>query len=110
MELKPRVNTPCEMSDATEPVIHTIGSIDKHDTKLGDDSPGSKQDISSRVDNRLNNSEDRAGKVTGEAVMGSGTPEDSADAHTLSEPGVVGKVQTVGTADPAGRDATAREK
>lgn len=99
------------MSDATEPVIHTIGSIDKHDTaKFGDDIPGSKQDISSTVDNKLNNSEDRAETVTGETAMGSGTQGDSAGAHTLSEPGVVGKVQTVGTADQAGRDAPERRK
>lgn len=96
------------MSDDTEPVIHTIGSIDKHDTtKLGDDIPGSTEGISSGVESNFNSSEDRAVNSSGETVMGPGTQGDSAGAHTLSEPGVVGKVQTVGTADLAGRDAGA---
>lgn len=90
------------MSNDTEPVIHTIGSIDKHDTKrLGDNIPGSKEDIPSEVDNKLSNTEDRAGKDTGGTFMGSVAQGDSAGIHTQSEPGVVGKVQTVGTADPA---------
>lgn len=94
------------MSDDTEPVIHTIGSIDKHDTtKLDDDIPGSKEGISSGVDSDFNNSEDRAVNPSGETVVGPGTQGDSAGPHTLSEPGVVGKVQTVGTASLAGRDA-----
>lgn len=96
------------MSDDTEPVIHTIGSIDKHDTtKLGDDIPGSKEGISSGVDSNLKIPEDRAVNSSGETVVGPGTQGDSAGAHTLSEPGVVGKVQTVGTADLAGGDARA---
>lgn len=35
------------MSGDTEPVIHTVGSVDKHDqTKLGDEIPTSTDDVS----------------------------------------------------------------
>lgn len=96
------------MSDDTEPVIHTIGSIDKHDTtNLGGDIPGSKEDIPSGVDSNLNNTEYRAAKGSGDTFMGPGTQGHSTGAHIPSEPGIIGKVRTVGTADPAGRDATA---
>lgn len=96
------------MSDDTEPVIHTIGSMDKHDTrKLGHDIPRSKEDVPSGVDNKFHNSRDRAEKFSGDTVVGPETQGDSAGAHSLSEPGVVGKVQTVGTAAMADRDARA---
>lgn len=108
MRIQSRVNTTRKMSNDTEPVIHTIGSIDKHDTaNLGEDIRGSKEDIPSGVDSNLNNTEYRAEKGSGDFFMGPGTQGHSTAAHTLSEPGIVGKVPTVGTADPASRDATA---
>lgn len=103
-----RVNSPRKMSDDTEPVIHTIGSLDKHDrTNLGEDISGSKEDIPSGVDSKLDNTGDRAERGSGDTFIGPGTQGDIAGAHTMSESRILGKVQTVGTADPAHRDATA---
>lgn len=95
------------MSVDTEPVIHTVGSVDKHDqTKLGDEIPNSTDDVLPKVsDSKLDHTERRREK--GSDVTRPGAQDNSASPHPTSELGVVGQIQTVGSATPAGGGTTA---
>lgn len=91
------------MSGDTEPVIHTVGSFDKHDqTNLGDEILGSVDDVQPKVpDSKLDNTEARKERSSGDSVPRPGARHYSTSPHTSNEPGLVGNIQTVGSAEPA---------
>lgn len=90
------------MSSESEPVIHTVGSVDKHDQrKLGDDITQPVENIPPTVlDNKLEDTEKRKEVNLGDSVAGSGTQDRVSSPHASSEPGVVGEIRTVGSVDP----------
>lgn len=100
------------MSDDTQPVIHTVGSVDKHDqTNLGDDITQPVENIQPRVlDNKLEDTEKRKEVNLGDSVAGSGTQDKVASPHASREPGVVGEIRTVGSVDPVDRGDVAVSK
>lgn len=86
------------MSDDTQPVIHTVGSVDKHDQTQP------AENIPPRVlDNKLEDTEKRKEVNLGDSAAGSGTRDKVASPHSSSEPGVVGEIRTVGSVDPVDR-------
>lgn len=80
------------------------GSVDKHDqTKLREESARSTDDTAPKVpDSKLENTEGSKQKGKGDTVTGPGTQRYPTNPHTSSEPGVVGKFQTIGSTEAAG--------
>lgn len=97
------------MSGDTEPVIHTVGSVDGPDRKtLRDEISASKETIPPRAPaTKLDETEDRKEEYHGDTVTGFGTRHDATGLLNSSEPGVVGEIRTVGSADPTDGDAGA---
>lgn len=100
------------MNGDTEPVIHTVGSVDSHDqTKLSDETPGPPANVPTRVpDSQLNNTEHRKEETRGNTGTAATAQHVASRPHTPSEPGVVGEIRTVGSADPDGGDAAASNR
>ncbi|KAI7786220.1 hypothetical protein LA080_004605 [Diaporthe eres] len=100
------------MSSDTEPIILTVGSVDGRDqTKLSDEIPGSAANVPPRVpDNKLNNIEHRKEETRSNTGTAAKAQHDAASPHASSEPGVVGEIRTVGSADPVGGDAAASNR
>lgn len=95
------------MSGDTEPVIHTVGSVDGPDQKpLRDEISGSKGIIPPRAPaTKMDKTEDRKEESRGDTSVGPGTRHDATSPLTSSEPGVVGEIRTVGSADPVDGDS-----
>lgn len=96
------------MSGDTEPVIQTVGSVDRHDqAKLSQNVTGSADKTPLKVlDNKLDNVKSKKEESRNDAVTAPRTHNEAAGPSTTSEPGVVGEIPTVGAADP-GDDNTA---
>lgn len=87
------------MSGDTEPVIQTVGSVDRHDqAELSDKIRGSVDKVPLGV---LHDKLHDAKSKREETRDGASSP------LTSSEPGVVGEIRTVGTADRSDGGAAA---
>lgn len=88
------------MSSDSDPVIHTVGSLDRPDpTEYSDEMTGSVDNVPPRAqDSKSDSTNDRNEVVHGDTVKGPVTQHDSVSSHTSSEPGVIGEIRTVGSA------------
>lgn len=100
---------PHNMSNETEPVIHTVGSVDRPEkTNLHDEIPRSTANVPPTVpDSKLGDTEHRKKESRGNTITVEGVHIDATSPQNSGGPGVVGEIRTVGSADPAGGDAGA---
>ncbi|KAG6357735.1 hypothetical protein INS49_013614 [Diaporthe citri] len=97
------------MSGDSYPVIHTVGSVDGPDqANLSGEKPGSTDSIPPRVpDSKMDKPGNRREEPLGNTAAGPEMQHGATSTPTSSEPGVIGEIRTVGSADPGGGDAGA---
>lgn len=96
------------MSGDSEPVIQTIGSVGRHDqAELSEKVTESADKVPLKVlDNKLDDIKSRNEENRNDTVKAPHTQNDDSSASASSEPGVVGAIRTVGSADPTDGNAT----
>lgn len=96
------------MSGDSEPVIQTIGSVGRHDqAELSEKVTESADEVPLKVlDNKLDDVKSRNEENRNDTVTAPHTHNDNSIASASSEPGIVGAIRTVGTADPTNGNVT----
>jgi hypothetical protein len=97
------------MSGDTVPIIHTVGSVDRHDqAELSEKITPSVDKVPLAVlDDKLDNIKSKREQTCGDTVTAPVTHHKAAGPSPSSEPGVVGEVPRDGSADPSDGDAAA---